>query len=100
MDAVLVVNAGSSSVKFQIFAVSGPAEPRRLIKGQVDGIGSRPRMRAQTGDGALLIDRHYGVEDIAGVPAAMAVAADWLRQTAGRRARGRRPSRGSWRSRL
>jgi acetate kinase len=81
MDAVLVVNAGSSSVKFQIFAVSGPAEPRRLIKGQVDGIGSRPRMRAQTGDGALLIDRHYGVEDIAGIPAAMAVAADWLRQT-------------------
>jgi acetate kinase len=81
MDAVLVVNAGSSSVKFQTFAVSGPAEPRRLIKGQVDGIGSRPRMRAQTGDGALLIDRHYGVEDIAGIPAAMAVAADWLRQT-------------------
>ena len=80
MDAVLVVNAGSSSVKFQIFAVSGPQQLRRLLKGQVDGIGSRPHLRAQTSDGALLIDRHCG-SDIADVPAAIAVAADWLRET-------------------
>jgi acetate kinase len=81
MDAVLVVNAGSSSVKFQIFAVSGPEQLRRLLKGQVDGIGSRPHLRAQTSDGALLIDRHYGADEIADVPAAIAVAADWLRET-------------------
>jgi acetate kinase len=81
MDAVLVVNAGSSSVKFQIFAVSGPQQLRRLLKGQVDGIGSRPHLRAQTSDGALLIDRHYGADDIADVPAAIAVAAEWLRET-------------------
>ena len=81
MDAVLVVNAGSSSVKFQIFAVSGPDQLRRLLKGQVDGIGSRPRFHAQASEGALLIDRHYGAEDIADIPAAITVAADWLRQT-------------------
>jgi acetate kinase len=81
MDAVLVVNAGSSSVKFQIFAVSGPDQLRRLLKGQVDGIGSRPRLHAQASEGALLIDLHYGAEDIADIPAAIAVAADWLRQT-------------------
>jgi acetate kinase len=81
MDAVLVVNAGSSSVKFQIFAVSGPDQLRRLLKGQVDGIGSRPRLHAQASEGALLIDRHYGADDIADIPAAIAVAADWLRQT-------------------
>jgi acetate kinase len=81
MDAVLVVNAGSSSVKFQIFAVTGQEALRRVLKGQVEGIGSRPRMRAQASEGALLIDRQYGAEDIADVPAAIAVAADWLRQT-------------------
>jgi acetate kinase len=81
MDAALVVNAGSSSVKFQIFAVSCPDALRRLLKGQVDGIGSRPRMRAQTGEGSSLIDRQYGAQDIADIPAAIAVAADWLRQT-------------------
>jgi acetate kinase len=81
MDAVLVVNAGSSSVKFQIFAISGSDQLRRLLKGQVDGIGSRPRLHAQASEGALLIDRHYGADDIADIPAAIAVAADWLRQT-------------------
>jgi acetate kinase len=81
MDAALVVNAGSSSVKFQIFEVSAPETPRRLLKGQVDGIGSRPRMRAQTTEGRSLIDRQYSAEEIADIPAAIAVAADWLRQT-------------------
>jgi len=46
MDTILVVNAGSSSVKFQVFAVDEPGGPQRLIKGQVDGVGSRPRLRA------------------------------------------------------
>jgi acetate kinase len=42
MDALLVVNAGSSSLKFQLFAVEGGA-PVRRYKGQIDGIGVRPR---------------------------------------------------------
>ena len=46
MDTILVVNAGSSSVKFQVFAVDGDGRLRRQIKGQMDGIGSRPRLRA------------------------------------------------------
>ena len=46
MDTILVVNAGSSSVKFQVFAVEGEGRLRRQIKGQMDGIGSRPRLRA------------------------------------------------------
>jgi acetate kinase len=38
-DTILVVNAGSSSVKFQIFTVEGEGRLQRQIKGQVDGIG-------------------------------------------------------------
>ena len=47
MDAILVVNAGSSSVKFQIFDQRASGDPQRLIKGQFDGIGTRPRLRAE-----------------------------------------------------
>ena len=50
MDTILVVNAGSSSVKFQVFGVDGAASLRRLIKGQIDGIGTRPRLRAEGAD--------------------------------------------------
>ena len=59
MDAILVVNAGSSSVKFQVFALDGEGRLRREIKGQMDGIGSRPRLRATGTTGDTLADRAY-----------------------------------------
>jgi acetate kinase len=79
MDTILVVNAGSSSVKFQVFAVDGDGRLRRQIKGQMDGIGSRPRLRASDASGAKLAERAYPIESVGDVPAALQVAADWLR---------------------
>src|SRR5262249_27974629 len=79
MNTVLVVNAGSSSVKFQIFEVAADGALARRIKGQMDGIATRPRLRASGADGATLIDRTYAVAEVADVPAALAVAGAWLR---------------------
>lgn len=79
MDTLLVVNAGSSSVKFQVFTVEGEGRLRRWIKGQVDGIGSRPRLRASGASGDPMADRAYPIEAIPDVPAAMDVAGEWLR---------------------
>ena len=79
MDTILVVNAGSSSVKFQVFAVDEHGRLERQLKGQVDGIGSRPRLRASGADGATLADRAYPIEAIADVSAALMVAGAWLR---------------------
>jgi acetate kinase len=78
MDTILVVNAGSSSVKFQAFAAEG-SEPRRLIKGQVDGIGVRPRLRAEAADKTPLIDQAYAPEQMKDVAAALRAAGMWLR---------------------
>lgn len=80
MDSILVLNAGSSSVKFQVFAVGNDGRLNRQIKGQIDGIGSRPRLRASGAGGAKLADRAYPMENVQGVPAALQVAADWLRE--------------------
>jgi acetate kinase len=79
MDTILVVNAGSSSVKFQVFSVDGDGRLQRQIKGQMDGIGSRPRLRASGAGGEKLADRAYPIENVVDVPAALQVAADWLR---------------------
>ena len=79
MDTILVVNAGSSSVKFQIFSVEGEGKLKRLIKGQMDGIGSRPRLRASGADSEPLADRAYPIESVPDVPAAMGIAGGWLR---------------------
>jgi acetate kinase len=81
MDTILVVNAGSSSVKFQVYAIDGERDLRRLIKGQMDGIGTRPRLRAAAADGTVLIDEAYVRERVADVAAALATAGEWLRET-------------------
>ena len=79
MDTILVVNAGSSSVKFQIFSVEGEGKLQRQIKGQMDGIGSRPRLRASGANGDSLADRAYPIESVPDVPAALGIAGNWLR---------------------
>ena len=79
MDSILVVNAGSSSVKFQVFGLEGEGRLRRKIKGQIDGIGSRPRLRATGANGDTLAERAYPIERIPDVSAAMTTAGAWLR---------------------
>ena len=81
MDTILVVNAGSSSVKFQVFETDGKSGLKRLIKGQMDGIGVRPKLRATASDGKLLIDETYAPERMSDVPTALGVGAAWLRET-------------------
>ncbi len=45
----------------------------------MDGIGSRPRLRASGPNGDPLADRAYPIEAVADVPAAMSIAGAWLR---------------------
>ena len=81
MDTILVVNAGSSSVKFQVFETDGKASLKRLIKGQMDGIGVRPKLRATASDGTLLIDETYAPERMSDVATALGIGSTWLRET-------------------
>jgi acetate kinase len=81
MDAILVVNAGSSSVKFQIFAVEQAPALRLLIKGELEGIGTRPRLSARAGNKSSLVEKTYAASEIPDVPAAIATVSSWLRET-------------------
>jgi acetate kinase len=80
MDTILVVNAGSSSVKFQVFRTDGKSRLERLIKGQMDGIGVRPRLRATDAAGTLLIDETYAPDQMRDVATALGAGATWLRE--------------------
>jgi acetate kinase len=81
MDTILVVNAGSSSVKFQLFEAKGAGGLVRLIKGQMDGIGTRPRLRAAGADGTVLIDETYAPASVADIAVALRKAGTWLRDS-------------------
>jgi acetate kinase len=79
MESILVVNAGSSSVKFQVFQINGRSSLGRLMKGQVDGIGTQARLRVQAADGATLVDQPFSPDEVPNLPAALNQAGAWLR---------------------
>jgi acetate kinase len=80
MDAILTINAGSSSVKFQVFAVDdGKLDCQ--VRGEFEGIGSKPRLRAHGAQKQLLIEQSYSPESVPDVAAATRAAGTWLRDT-------------------
>ena len=81
MESILVVNAGSSSLKFQLFGIEPARQLKRLLKGQVDGIGVRPRLRAAMIDSSTAVDRVFPPDEIPDLPAAIHVTGAWLRET-------------------
>ena len=80
MESILVVNAGSSSVKFQVFSIEADASPKMSIKGQVDGIGTRPRLRATGAGNVSLVDESYEPAQVPDVATAIQTAGSWLRE--------------------
>lgn len=77
--SILVVNAGSSSLKFSIFRMT-EADPLRLaLRGQIDGLGARPHLRVKDAAGAVLDNRDYTVAEAGDVKDAIGLAGVWLR---------------------
>ncbi len=79
-DIILVVNAGSSSLKFEVFTVGREGALARQVRGRVDGIGTHPRLVAYDPKGATLIDEHRPPGEVNDLPAALARALIWLRE--------------------
>ncbi len=78
MDTILVVNAGSSSLKFEVFSVADSLE--RLIKGQMEGIGAAPHLTVKSAGGERLANENHPPEAVPDLPAAMRLVGEWLRQ--------------------
>lgn len=75
--AILVVNAGSSSIKFSIHDDAPGAAPATL-RGQVEGIGVDPRLEASDDQGRELVSRRLGSDRITDHEAAMGCTLEWL----------------------
>jgi acetate kinase len=59
MDAIAVVNAGSSSIKFSLFGVRGDAL-ELTVHGQAEGLYTAPRFVAKNAAGAVLAEKSWG----------------------------------------
>lgn len=60
MDAILVLNAGSSSIKFAAFdPVSSPGELSLISKGRLSQVGAQVELQVNNADGTLLEKLHW-----------------------------------------
>lgn len=75
-DLALVINAGSSSLKFSIFDTDPSGEPDLVAGGQIEGIGVQPRFKAENVDGEVLVDESYAAGS--GHRGAMQRLINWL----------------------
>jgi acetate kinase len=62
-----------------VFGVDTARTLTRRIKGQLDGIGTRPHLRASGPDGKPTVDRTYDAAGVSTVPVARETAGAWLR---------------------
>ena len=76
-DFALVLNAGSSSLKFCVFRRPKGLQWELDAKGQIEGIGTSPRLSVKDGGGARIADEKLGAEVSDGRKAVDALAA-WL----------------------
>lgn len=81
--AILVLNAGSSSLKFAVYPdQSGDRSP--FLRGKIAGIGTDPTFSAQSGEGpALRQDQLMRLDPRAGHNALIPALLDWLKRHQG-----------------
>lgn len=76
-DAILVLNAGSSSLKFMLFVVEGDGGLRQRLSGNAEELTGAARFRAAGPDGASLGEHVWDAPP--GHAGALAYLLDWLK---------------------
>ncbi len=78
--SILVVNAGSSSLKFSLFRLDAAHALQLAVRGQIDGIATRPQLKAKDDTGQTLVERDLAVGQVREVGDAIKLVDAWLRE--------------------
>jgi acetate kinase len=84
-DLVLVINAGSSSIKFSLFETAGSADPQVLFKGQMEGLYVEPKFTAKDADDNKLVSETLPADQPKNHDYALRHMLAWLQQRLGGR---------------
>src|SRR5829696_3378378 len=80
IPTLVVLNAGSSSLKFQVFEMGDGAEPRLVWKGHYEGLGGAAHFIVRDAGGAPLDEMTWGAGDGFRHEEALMHLVAWLRQ--------------------
>lgn len=80
--AILVLNAGSSSIKFALFEQGGDIPRQPVMLGQIDGLGAKPFIKIKDQSGQTLENTHLSLGDLSEQhhKAALSYLVNWLHQ--------------------
>ena len=81
MQHILTLNAGSSSIKFALFACGSP--PEECVRGQIEGLGRAPHLQAEQA-GKPIADERLDAAEVADHAAALAVVLRFLEEKIGK----------------
>jgi acetate kinase len=81
-DYALVLNAGSSSLKFCVYVRPETEQWRLKARGQIEGIGTSPHLSAKNAEGEKIADQRLSAEVRDGARALDSLAS-WLREKYG-----------------
>lgn len=82
-DGILVLNAGSSSLKFAVFGLHEPEHvPQLILKGQISGIGGAPCFKVWNADDEAIQQGDGLKRTVSNHEDAIGLALDWVRQQA------------------
>jgi acetate kinase len=82
-DVVLVLNAGSSSIKFAVYSIGGDG-PDRLTHGEIEGIGALPSFHARDASGAEIAGMPWTKDANFSVHKLIEALINWIEERFGR----------------
>jgi acetate kinase len=78
MQAVLSLNAGSSSLKFALTGVGAAGDFATIAAGRIEGIGTAPHFVARDSGGVVLTERRWAADSGMGHEAFLGLLFDWI----------------------
>ncbi|HYG88677.1 MAG TPA: acetate/propionate family kinase [Azospirillum sp.] len=79
-NAILVVNAGSSSLKFSVFREMSGGNVAVAINGQISGIGTEPKFEAKDTAKRLMAEKAWGPGEKSDRAALLGFLLDWIEE--------------------
>ncbi len=79
-NAILVINAGSSSLKFSVFRDHGGGDPVVTINGQISGIGTQPVFEAKDAQRRPLAEKSWGAGEPSDRTALLSYLLSWIEE--------------------
>jgi acetate kinase len=78
-DAILVLNAGAAVLKFSLYQVKDDDDLCLVVRGDVEGFGSKPRLKAKDRRGIVLVDADITSTSVSfGFTQALTHLIDWV----------------------